>query len=71
MDTLVGIWGHAGCGNKINLLDTISFLPLAFRCWALYMYYMREARLVADIERPWYGGKEADGGKSPDDTTGI
>jgi hypothetical protein len=29
-DALAGVWDHAGCGNKFNLLETISFLPLAF-----------------------------------------
>jgi hypothetical protein len=27
---LIGVWSRAGSGNKINLLDTIPFLPLAF-----------------------------------------
>ena len=30
IDALAGVWDHAGCGNKFNLLDTISYLPLAF-----------------------------------------
>jgi hypothetical protein len=29
IDALAGVWDHAGCGNKFNLLETISFLPLA------------------------------------------
>jgi hypothetical protein len=30
IEALAGVWDHAGCGNKFNLLGTISFLPLAF-----------------------------------------
>ena len=64
VDVLVGVWDHAGCGSKFNLLGTIPFLPLAFRCQALYMYYVRQNQRVAETEWTrcgWRGGKEAHG----------
>jgi hypothetical protein len=43
-NALVGVWSRAGCGNKINFLETMPFLPLAFRCQALYFIYVSRGR---------------------------
>jgi hypothetical protein len=53
-----GAGGHvesSGNGNKINLLEMIRRSPLAFRCYALYMYYVGEILLVAETEHMWCG----------------
>jgi hypothetical protein len=48
MGVLVGVWSRAEPGNKINLLEMIPCSLLAFRCYALYMYYVGENLLDAE-----------------------
>jgi hypothetical protein len=47
MGALAAVWSRLESDNKINLLEGIPRSLLAFRCYALYMYYVDGNLMVA------------------------